>query len=218
MIRFGGFVFSVLVACLVSQATYAASAVAINPQSHKFVWQTDQDIAQAKENALAKCAEASGSPCSIFAACGLPGNGAIAFNKASGHWGAACASKQPDQAQEFALDNCNFYSMGNGACEIADTFNDTSVGGSLATGYFSGRWAEDCGSKTWHQFRVVNAKEFRLLDCSAAQCNDRPEVFRSYFGETVFHWPTNNTRIRKRGPDTIEVTTVNSTLLERCAN
>ncbi|MDA1099111.1 MAG: DUF4189 domain-containing protein [Proteobacteria bacterium] len=216
MARFVGLAFCFFAACLGGQAANAASAVAIDSQGNKFAWQSDQDIARAKENALAQCAKVSGSKCAIFTVCGLPGNGAIAFNKTSGNWGAACAAKQADQAREFALENCNLRSQGNGTCEIAGSYNDDSVGGALATDYFSGKWAENCKDKTWHKFRTVNSKEFRLLDCNAAQCTDRQEVFRSLSGETVFHWPTNNTRIRKRGPDTIEVTTVNSKYYNRC--
>jgi hypothetical protein len=190
--------------------------VAINPQGDKYAWHAEGDVTRAKENALTRCAKVSGGQCAVFSVCGLPGHGAIAFNKTSGHWGAACAAKQTGKAQNYALDNCNMHSQGKGACEIVETYNDFSAGGGLAMGYFSGRWAESCKAKTWHEFRVVNGKEFRLLDCNATQCSDRPEVFRSLSGETIFHWPTNNTRLRKRGPDLIEVTTINSKYLNRC--
>ncbi len=216
MARFVGLVLCFIAACFAGQTAQAASAVAVNSEGGKYAWHTDKDISRAKESALAQCAKVSGSQCAIFTVCGLPGNGAIAFNEVSGYWGAACAAEQADQAKEFALDNCNIRSQGKGACKIVGGYSDSSSGGALATEYFSGRWAESCDAKTWYKFRRVNNKEFRLLDCNAAQCSDRPEVFRSLSGETVFHWPTNNTRIRKRGPNTMEITTVNSKYFGRC--
>ncbi len=219
MIRQAGLtIFLLAAAGIAAQSALAASAVAVNPENHQYVWRTDQNIDQAKATSLEQCAKISGSECAVFSVCGLPGRGAIAFNKASGHWGAACAAKEAERAREFALDNCNIRSLGKGACEIIETYNDLHSGEALAVGYFAGKWAENCKAKTWNKFRAVNDKEFRLLACTSAKCSDRPEVFRSLFGETVFHWPTNNTRIRKQGPNTIEVTATNSKYLKRCGN
>lgn len=213
--RSGGLMICIILSALISvilvgRAAQAASAVAINAHNNQYTWHAAGDVAHAKQTALDQCAKRSGGQCVIFLACGLPGQGAIAFNRTSGHWGAACGAGNVDRTREFAVDNCNNRSGGKGRCEIVDGYKDDHPGGDPATGYFSGRWAENCTAQTWRQFRVVNAQEFRMLDCNASQCTDRREVFRPLFSETVFHWPTNNTRIRKRGPNNIEITHVNA--------
>ena len=199
-----------------SVTALAASAVAINPQSNKYSWTTEATIDDAEAKALAACEKLSGSGCRILSTCGLPGEGAIAFNKATGAWGTVCGAKDAAAADAYALENCNLRSEASNKCAVIERFTDKHLGETVAQGYFAGKWSENCKSDAWHTFTFVNAVEFRINNCTADGCKDGREVFRPMLGESVFHWPTDNTRLKKRGHDTMEMTKVNSTFLDRC--
>tara|TARA_R110002167_G_scaffold44905_2_gene134920 strand:+ start:453 stop:1109 length:657 start_codon:yes stop_codon:yes gene_type:complete len=199
-----------------SQGAWAASAVAISTQMNKFYWHASELEENAVAGAMRECEAKSGGSCSIFSICGLPGEGAIAFNKTSGKWGAACGGPERDAADAHALETCNLRSQGQGQCEIVERYIDSFPGGAVSRGYFGGQWAEDCEAKNWTEFRFVNAQEFRMLDCQASGCSDRNEVFRPRNGESVFFWPTDNTRLFKRGPGLMQLVRINGVFINRC--
>jgi len=215
-------VFATAVAAALSWTTaaFAASAVAINPQTNQYTWHAGPSVEGAEAEALAACEKLSGGACRLFSRCGLPGEGAIAFNKTTGSWGAICGSKDAEAAADFALENCNLRAQGSGSCDVVERFTDKNLGETVAKGYFAGEWSENCdataGDRRWHGFRFVNPLEFRIVNCTADGCADGREIFRPMLGESVFHWPTDNTRLAKRGPDMMQMTKLNSVFLNRC--
>lgn len=202
-----------------SAGAYAASAVAVDPETHKYSWHTGDSVEGAEAEALDACEKLSGGgDCQLLSRCGLPGEGAIAFNETTGAWGAVCGAQDTAAADGYALENCSLRAQGSGKCDVIARFTDGHLGETVAKGYFAGKWAEDCDDAKWHGFRFVNSVEFRMVNCTADGCDNGREVFRPMLGESVFHWPTDNTRLKKRGPDTLEMTKVNSTYLQRCGN
>lgn len=198
-------------------AAVAASAVAINPQSNKYAWHIAGTPLDAEAQALAACEAQSGGRCLLYDACGTPGHAAIAFNKTTGAWGAACGGADEAAAAEAAVDTCDLLSRGGGSCDVIDRYADGEPDSGIAQHYFKGRWAEDCKeSRTWYAFAPVNARTVQLEKCSADGCTRQDQVFRPAVGEAIFVWPTDKTRLIKRGPDRLEMTQVNSSFLDRC--
>lgn len=194
----------------------AATAVVINSERNAFYWNAAELEDQAVDGAMEACVADGRDGCVVFTVCGLPGAGAVAFNKVTGSWGASCAGKVRGEADSLALETCQLRSEGLGKCEVVERFDDTFPGNAVARGYFAGQWAEDCENKSWTEFRFVNALEFRMLDCTAGGCKERMEVFRPRNSETAFFWPTDNTRLFKRGPDLMQIVKINGVFLNRC--
>jgi hypothetical protein len=194
----------------------AASAVAINPQTNQYAWHVSGTVDEAERKAQAACRTTSGGACLVFTACGLPGPAAIAFNSATGIWGAACGGPDQGAVDEQAVETCAVRSRGSGQCTVVERFADGEPGAGIAQGYFAGRWAEDCDADAWYRFQTINPNAFGLRACTPEGCEARDEVFRSLIGESVFIWPTDQTRLVKRGPDMLEMTRVDTSFLHRC--
>ena len=214
-IRYFSFLLVLLIA-FSAHGAMAASAVAVDPNSHKYGWVASETENEAVDGAKGACQKMTGSDCIVFSICGLPGKAAIAFNKSTGNWGAACGDPDQARADEHALETCNLRSQGKGQCDIVERFEDTFPGDAVSRPYFEGKWAQDCEASSWRQFRFVNAKEFRMQDCKAGGCTDRNEVFRPRDSENVFFWPTDNTRLFKRGPGLMSMVQINGVFLNRC--
>jgi len=204
-------------ALLWSGAATAASAVAINAERNQYSWHTAPTIDVAQDEALAACKKISGGECHLFSVCGLPGQASIAFNRTKGNWGAACGDKTKAAADAHAMETCNLRAQAGGTCEVVERFSDSFAGDAVARSYFRGNWAEQCGGDSWYNFRFINAREFRLQNCTAVGCKDSNKVFRPRDGETTFVWPTDNTRLTKRGPDQMRMSQINDVYLLKCA-
>ena len=198
-------------------AALAASAIAVNPDRNQYAWHNAPTIDVAQDEALAACKKISGADCRLFSVCGLPGQASIAFNQTSGNWGSACGDRTKEAADNHAMEVCNLRSQASGQCTVVERFSDSFDGDAVARSYFRGDWAEQCGGDSWMNFRFINAKEFRLQECTAGGCKDTAKVFRPRGGETTFVWPTDNTRLTKRGPDMMRMSQVNDRWIMRCA-
>lgn len=198
------------------QDAQAASAVVIDPNRNTYYWHAAELEAQAVDGAVNDCEASGAKSCVVFSVCGLPGAGAVAFNKATGNWGASCGGKVREQADSLAIETCELRSQSKGGCEVVERFDDSFPGTAVARGYFAGQWAEDCDASEWTEFRFVNALEFRQMNCTTAGCKEGMEVFRPRENESVFFWPTDNTRLFKRGPDLMQIVKINGKFLNRC--
>ena len=196
----------------------AASAVAINPVTNQYAWHATGTVIDAEAQAIATCEAQSGSRCLLYDACGLPGPAAIAFNRESGQWGAACGGPDAATVGEAALDTCSLLSKGKGTCTVLERYVDGEPDAGIAQSYFTrSRWAADCKNSTsWYTFEPVNAATVQLEKCTSDGCELKDQVFRPLVGEAVFIWPTDKTRLLKRGPDRLEMTQVNTEFLDRC--
>lgn len=198
------------------QTAMAATAVVVNPDRNTFFWHASELEDQAVEGARKDCEADGGGSCQVFSVCGLPGVGSVAFNKMTGNWGASCGGKEQNAADELALETCELRSQSKGSCAIVRRFEDTFPGNAISRGYFADRWAEDCEAKAWTEFRFVNALEFRQMNCTADGCEEGMEVYRPRDSESTFFWPTDNTRLFKRGPDLMQIVKINGRFLNRC--
>ena len=119
-------------------------------------------------------------------------------------------------ADEHALETCSLRAQGEGSCEIVERFTDTFPGKTVSRSYFAGQWAVDCKASNWTEFSFVNAQEFRMMECKAGGCSETSKVFRPRNSESVFFWPTDNTRLFKRGPGLMQMVQINGVFLNRC--
>ena len=209
---------ALLAACSLALAepASAASAVAVDQQSGHYAWRTRDTISQAEADARQACSQGAGRDCTLLTSCGLPGHAAIAFDPAAGRWGAVCGADDAAAAAEQAVENCQKSGETKGDCKVLQRYADEHPGNAVARGYFEGKWAADCDAPSWNEFRFVNAVEFRMMSCGPGGCKKDRQVFRPHGSESRFYYPTDYTRLSKRGPNEIVISQVDSNHLYRC--
>ncbi|MEM7227037.1 MAG: hypothetical protein AAF495_28980 [Pseudomonadota bacterium] len=213
----GAFAGVLCLAAAIGAPAWAASAIAFDKATGVFAFNVAPDLLQAKQEAERLCQAAGGGDCEAHTSCTRPGHGAIAFSESTKTLSASCGADTQQRANGEALANCAFRAFGAAGCIIVGTYRDGNPPGTVDQAYFSGRWATSCGNAPRsYQFKFTGAQEFTVLQCSGGDCTDTKETYSPSGSEQVFIYPSNNSRIIKRGPDTIEWRRTNNMLLNRC--
>ena len=200
-----------------SAPVLAASAIAYDKSTGIFAFNVSADLTQAKQEAERLCQAAGGQDCGAHTSCTRPGHGAIAFSEATSTLSGACGADTQQRANNEALANCTFRAFGAAGCIIVGTFKDTNPPGTVDQAYFNGRWAANCDSSTVsYRFEFTAPQQFAVMSCSGGDCTDTKEVYSPSGSEQVFIFPSNNSQMIKRGPETLEWRRINSMLLNRC--
>ena len=200
-----------------SASAWAASAISFDKSTGIFAFNVAPDLIKAKQEAERLCQAAGGQDCAAQTSCTRPGHGAIAFSEATKTLSAACGADSQQRANGEALANCTFRAFDAAGCIIVGTYKDNNPPGTVDQAYFTGRWSTNCDSATRsYRFEFTAPQQFKVLSCSGGDCTDTKEVYSPSGSEQVFIYPSNNSKMIKRGPATLEWRRINTMLLNRC--
>ena len=208
---------ALLLVAAASAPALGASAISYDKSTGIFAFHVAPDLTQAKQEAERLCQAAGGQDCGAHTSCTRPGHGAIAFSESTKTLSAACGADTQQRANGEALANCAFRAFDAAGCIIVGTFRDNNPPGTVDQAYFTGRWAANCDSSIRsYRFEFTTPQQFTVLRCSGGDCTDTKEVYSPSGSEQVFIYPSNNSKLIKRGPNSLEWRRTNSMLLNRC--